>query len=117
MPKLSYAWKELKEQLGEDTDSKVRGTALLTGKQGACLDSPAAAGTESPGKGMTPGAGGSRWSRSNQSWKDVTASKGSGRESEAAGTRERIGSFRGQRSGVSNKTNSFQNRGQRRRFN
>ena len=28
MPNISYAWKELKEQLGEDIDSKVKGMVL-----------------------------------------------------------------------------------------
>lgn len=33
MPNISYAWKELKEQLGEDFDSKVKGMVFLKGKQ------------------------------------------------------------------------------------
>lgn len=33
MPNISYAWKELKEQLGEDIDSKVKGMVFLKGKQ------------------------------------------------------------------------------------
>uniref|UniRef100_A0A8C5Z7D2 RNA helicase n=1 Tax=Marmota marmota marmota TaxID=9994 RepID=A0A8C5Z7D2_MARMA len=32
MPNISYAWKELKEQLGEDIDSKVKGMVFLKGK-------------------------------------------------------------------------------------
>ncbi|ELW65741.1 Nucleolar RNA helicase 2 [Tupaia chinensis] len=32
MPNISYAWKELKEQLGEDVDSKVKGMVFLKGK-------------------------------------------------------------------------------------
>ena len=28
MPNISYVWKELKEQLGEDIDSKVKGMVL-----------------------------------------------------------------------------------------
>lgn len=32
MPNISYAWKELKEQLGEGIDSKVRGMVFLKGK-------------------------------------------------------------------------------------
>ena len=46
MPSISYAWKELKEQLGEDTDSKVKGMVFLKGKQGVCFDIPTASVTE-----------------------------------------------------------------------
>ena len=42
MPNISYAWKELKEQLGEDIDSKVKGMVFLKGKQGVCFDIPTA---------------------------------------------------------------------------
>ena len=40
MSSISYAWKELKEQLGEDIDSKVKGMIFLKGKQGVCFDIP-----------------------------------------------------------------------------
>ena len=40
MPNISYAWKELKRQLGEDIDSKVKGMVFLKGKQGVCFDIP-----------------------------------------------------------------------------
>ena len=46
MPNISYAWKELKEQLGGDTDSKVKGMVFLKGKQGVCFDIPTASVTE-----------------------------------------------------------------------
>ena len=46
MPNISYAWKELEEQLGEDIDSKVKGKVFLKGKQGVCFDIPTASGTE-----------------------------------------------------------------------
>ena len=46
MPNSSYAWKELKEQLGGDTDSKVKGMVFLKGKQGVCFDIPTASVTE-----------------------------------------------------------------------
>ena len=42
MPNISYAWKELKRQLGEDIDSKVKGMVFLKGKQGVCFDIPTA---------------------------------------------------------------------------
>ncbi|KAH0517038.1 Nucleolar RNA helicase 2 [Microtus ochrogaster] len=38
MPNISYAWKELKEQLGEGIDTKVRGMVFLKGKLGVCFD-------------------------------------------------------------------------------
>ena len=38
MPNIRYAWKELKEQLGEAIDSKVKGMVFLKGKHGVCFD-------------------------------------------------------------------------------
>ena len=84
MPKLSYASKELKEQLGEDIDSKARGRVLLKGEQGACLDSPTAAGTEVQGKG--PGS---------RRWQLSVATE----QPELEGPREGCRSFQGQREG------------------
>ena len=46
MPTISYAWKEPKEQLGEDIDSKVQGMVFLKGKQDVCFDIPTASLTE-----------------------------------------------------------------------
>ncbi|KAM4852227.1 nucleolar RNA helicase 2 [Thomomys bottae] len=46
MPNISYAWKELKEQLGENIDSKIKGMVFLKGKLGVCFDVPTAAVTE-----------------------------------------------------------------------
>ena len=46
MPNISYAWKEPKEQLGEDIDSKVKGMVFLEGKPGICFDIPTASVTE-----------------------------------------------------------------------
>ena len=46
MPNISYAWKELKEQLGEDIDSEVKGMVFLKGKQGVCFDIPTESVTE-----------------------------------------------------------------------
>ena len=46
MPNIIYAWVELKEQLGEDIDSKVKGIVFLKGKQGVCFDIPTASVTE-----------------------------------------------------------------------
>ena len=67
MPNSSYAWKELKEQLGGDTDSKVKGMVFLKGKQGVCFDIPTAPVTEVQKSGKTHDAGCFRWPRSNQS--------------------------------------------------
>ncbi|XP_042552270.1 nucleolar RNA helicase 2 [Dipodomys spectabilis] len=46
MPNISYAWKELKEQLGESIDSKIKGMVFLKGKLGVCFDVRTAAVTE-----------------------------------------------------------------------
>ncbi|KAK2108555.1 Nucleolar RNA helicase 2 [Saguinus oedipus] len=46
MPNISHAWKELKEQLGEEIDSKVKGMVFLKGKLGVCFDVPTASVTE-----------------------------------------------------------------------
>ncbi|MXQ99438.1 hypothetical protein E5288_WYG014320 [Bos mutus] len=46
MPNIIYAWVELKEQLDEDIDSKVKGIVFLKGKQGICFDIPNASVTE-----------------------------------------------------------------------
>ena len=42
MPNVSYAWKEPKEQLGEDIDSEVKEMVFLEGKSGVCFDIPTA---------------------------------------------------------------------------
>uniref|UniRef100_H0XXF8 Nucleolar RNA helicase 2 n=1 Tax=Otolemur garnettii TaxID=30611 RepID=H0XXF8_OTOGA len=46
MPNISYAWKELKEQLGENIDSKVKGMVFLKGKLGICFNVPTTSVTE-----------------------------------------------------------------------
>ena len=38
VPNIRYAWKELKEQLDEAIDSKVKGMVFLKGKHGVCFD-------------------------------------------------------------------------------
>ena len=76
--------KNLNLQLGEDIDSKVRGTVLLKGKQGACLDSPTAAGTEVQGKG-----------HDSRRWQLSVATE----QPELEGPREGCRSFQGQREG------------------
>ncbi|KAK5873846.1 hypothetical protein PBY51_018849 [Eleginops maclovinus] len=40
MHNLGYAWKSIKEQLGEDFEQHVRGMTFLKGKMGVCFDIP-----------------------------------------------------------------------------
>ncbi|XP_046275585.1 nucleolar RNA helicase 2 [Marmota monax] len=130
MPNISYAWKELKEQLGEDIDSKVKGMVFLKGKLGVCFDIPTAAVTEIQEK----------WHDSRR-WQLTVATE----QPELEGPREGYRSFRGQRegsrgfrgqrdgkrsfrgqrggsrnfrggSGGGNKSNRSQNKGQKRSF-
>ncbi|XP_025773640.1 nucleolar RNA helicase 2 [Puma concolor] len=131
MPNISYAWKELKEQLGEEIDSKVKGMVFLKGKQGVCFDVPTAAVTEIQEKwhdsrrwqlsvateqpeleGPREGYRGFRGQRE--------GSRGFRGQREGnrsfRGQREGNRSFRGQRSGGGNKSNRFQNKGQKRSF-
>ncbi|XP_062069958.1 nucleolar RNA helicase 2 [Lepus europaeus] len=84
MPNISYAWKELKEQLGEDVDSKIKGMVFLKGKLGVCFDVPTAAVTEIQEK----------WHDSRR-WQLSVATE----QPELEGPREGYGSFRGQRDG------------------
>ncbi|XP_057591149.1 nucleolar RNA helicase 2 [Hippopotamus amphibius kiboko] len=131
MPNISYAWKELKEQLGEDIDSKVKGMVFLKGKQGVCFDIPTASVTEvqekwhdsrrwqlsvateqpeleGPREGYRSFRGQREGNRSFRGQRE--GSRGS------RGQWERNRSFRGQRSGGGNKSNRFQNKGQKRSF-
>ncbi|KFP03874.1 Nucleolar RNA helicase 2, partial [Calypte anna] len=41
MRSMSYAWRGLKEQLGEEVDAKISAMRLLKGKMGVCFDIPA----------------------------------------------------------------------------
>lgn len=130
MPSISYAWKELKEQLGEDIDSKVKGMVFLKGKLGVCFDVRTAAVTEIQEK----------WHDSRR-WQLAVATEqpelegpregfrgprgregGRGFRGQRDGSRgfrgQRGGSrnSRGQRSGGGNKSNRSQNTGQKRSF-
>ncbi|XP_035124034.1 nucleolar RNA helicase 2 [Callithrix jacchus] len=84
MPNISYAWKELKEQLGEEIDSKVKGMVFLKGKLGVCFDVPTASVTEIQEK----------W-RDSRRWQLSVATE----QPELEGPREGYGGFRGQREG------------------
>ena len=87
MPNISYAWKELKEQLGEEIDSKVKGMVFLKGKQGICFDVHTAAVTEMQEK----------WHDS-RCWQLSVATE----QPELEGPREGYRNFRGQREGNQN---------------
>uniref|UniRef100_A0A2K6LK65 RNA helicase n=1 Tax=Rhinopithecus bieti TaxID=61621 RepID=A0A2K6LK65_RHIBE len=121
MPNISHAWKELKEQLGEEIDSKVKGMVFLKGKLGVCFDVPTTSVTEIQEK----------WHDSRR-WQLSVATE----HPELEGPREGYGGFRGQRdgnrrfrgqregsrgprgqrSGGGNKSNRSQNKGQKRSF-
>ncbi|XP_016044076.1 nucleolar RNA helicase 2 [Erinaceus europaeus] len=131
MPNISYAWKELKEQLGEGIDSRVKGMVFLKGKQGVCFDIPTAAvaevqekwhdsrrwqlsvateqpDLEGPREGYRNFRGQREGNRSSRGPRD--GNRGS------RGQRDGSRGFRGQRSGGGDRRNRFQNRGQKRSF-
>ena len=132
MPNISYAWKELKRQLGEDIDSKVKGMVFLKGKQGVCFDiptvsvaevqeerrdsrhGPLSVATEQPElEGPWEGYRNFRGQREgNRGFRGQREGNRSVR-----GQWERSRSFRGQQSGGGNKSNRFQNKGQKQSFN
>ncbi|XP_006889064.1 PREDICTED: nucleolar RNA helicase 2 [Elephantulus edwardii] len=133
MSNISYAWKELKEQLGEEIDSKVKGMVFLKGKMGVCFDVPTAAVTEIQEKwhdsrrwqlsvateqpeleGPREGFRGSRGPR--EGGRGYRGQRDGSRGFRGRRDGSRGGSFRGQRSGSSNRNNRSQNRGQKRSF-
>ncbi|KAL1790979.1 nucleolar RNA helicase 2 [Sigmodon hispidus] len=98
MSNISYAWKELKEQLGEDIDAKVKGMVFLKGKLGVCFDVHTEAVTEIQEK----------WHDSRH-WQLTVATEQPELEGPLEGYRGSCGAVRGQRSGSSN----FRGQGQR----
>ncbi|XP_032279702.1 nucleolar RNA helicase 2 [Halichoerus grypus] len=141
MPNISYAWKELKEQLSEDIDSKVKGMVFLKGKQGVCFDVPTAAVTEiqekwhdsrrwqlsvateqpeleGPREGYRGFRGQRDGSRGFRGQRDGSRGFRGQREGNRSfrGQREGNRGFRGQGSGGGNKSNRSQNKGQKRSF-
>ncbi|KAM5321078.1 nucleolar RNA helicase 2 [Glossophaga mutica] len=131
MPNISYAWKELKEQLGEEIDSKVKGMVFLKGKQGVCFDVRTAAVTEIQEKWHDS----RRWQLSvateqpelegpREGYRNFRGQRegNRGHRGQREGNRnfrgQRDGSrnFRGQRSGGGGRNNRFQNKGQKRSF-
>ncbi|XP_048194863.1 nucleolar RNA helicase 2 [Perognathus longimembris pacificus] len=139
MPNISYAWKELKEQLGESIDSKIRGMVFLKGKLGVCFDVPTAAVTEiqekwhdsrrwqlsvateqpeleGPPEGFRGGRGprdGSRGGRGQRDGSRGFRGQRNGTRNFRGGQRGGNRSFRGQQSGGGSQSN----RGQKRSFN
>ncbi|KAF6108206.1 DExD-box helicase 21 [Phyllostomus discolor] len=132
MPNISYAWKELKEQLGEEIDSKVKGMVFLKGKQGVCFDVRTAAVTEIQEKWHDS----RRWQLSvateqpdlegpREGYRNFRGQREGNRGGHRGqregnrnfrGQREGSRNFRGQRSGGGGRNNRFQNKGQKRSF-
>ncbi|XP_053778852.1 nucleolar RNA helicase 2 [Desmodus rotundus] len=131
MPNISYAWKELKEQLGEEIDSKVKGMVFLKGKQGVCFDVRTAAVTEIQEKWHDS----RRWQLSvateqpelegpREGYRNFRGQREGNRGHRGQregnrnfrGQREGSRNFRGQRSGGGSRNNRFQNKGQKRSF-
>nr|XP_020663614.1 nucleolar RNA helicase 2 [Pogona vitticeps] len=120
MHTIGYAWRGLKEQLGEDIDNKVYRMRFLKGKTGACFDIPVA-----------------ELSKIQQTWQDTRrwqlsvatelpeleeslneGGRGGGASEFRNGRRGGGGSdFRNRRrGGGSNRHDRFRNRGQKRNF-
>ncbi|KAH0623519.1 hypothetical protein JD844_006348 [Phrynosoma platyrhinos] len=133
MHSIGYAWRGLKEQLGEDIDNKVFRMRFLKGKTGVCFDIPVAELSkmqqtwqdtrrwqlsvatelpeleESPNEGGRGGGGGSDFRNGR---------RGGGGGSDFRNGRRGGGSnFRnGRRGGSSNRNDRSRNRGQKRSF-
>ncbi|XP_021507131.1 nucleolar RNA helicase 2 [Meriones unguiculatus] len=134
MPNISYAWKELKEQLGESIDAKVRGMVFLKGKLGVCFDVRTEAVTEIQEKwhdsrrwqltvateqpeleGPLEGYRGGRGQR-DSSRGAFRGQRGGSRNFRGQGQRGGSKNFRGQRPGGGNRSNRSPNKGQKRSF-
>ncbi|XP_008830862.1 nucleolar RNA helicase 2 [Nannospalax galili] len=137
MPNISYAWKELKEQLGESIDSKVKGMVFLKGKLGVCFDVRSEAVTEIQEKwhdsrrwqlavateqpeleGPLEGYRGGRGQRDGSRGGGGFRGQRSGsRNFRGQGQRGGNRNFRGQRPGGGSKSSRSPNKGQKRSFN
>uniref|UniRef100_A0A803Y707 RNA helicase n=1 Tax=Meleagris gallopavo TaxID=9103 RepID=A0A803Y707_MELGA len=93
MRSMSYAWRGLKEQLGEEIDGKISAMRFLKGKMGVCFDIPV-----DESSGGTHGAGSWRWPRSCPSWRSSRRTRTAGRRALAA-SRRTAGSAAGSRAG------------------
>lgn len=135
MPNISYAWKELKEQLGEGIDAKVRGMVFLKGKLGVCFDVRTEAVTEIQEKwhdsrrwqlavateqpeleGPLEGYRGGGRGQRDGSRGAFRGQRGGSRNFRGQGQRGGSRNFRGQRPGGGNKSNRSPNKGQKRSF-
>ncbi|XP_049977909.1 nucleolar RNA helicase 2-like [Alexandromys fortis] len=121
MPNISYAWKEIKEQLGKGIDAKVRGMVFLKGKLEVCFDVRTEAVTEIQEKwhdsrrwqlsvateqpeleGPVDGYRGGRGQRDGNSGA-FRGQRGGSKNFRGQGQRGRNRNFRGQRPGGGNK--------------
>nr|XP_004657939.1 nucleolar RNA helicase 2 [Jaculus jaculus] len=133
MPNISYAWKELKEQLGESIDSKVKGMVFLKGKLGVCFDVRTEAVTEMQEKwrdsrrwqlsvateqpeleGPLEGFRGGRGQR--DGGRGFRGQRNGNRNFRGQGQRGGSRNFRGQGSGGGSRSNRPPNKGQKRSF-
>ncbi|XP_068927576.1 nucleolar RNA helicase 2 [Petaurus breviceps papuanus] len=126
MHNIGYAWRGLKEQLGEEIDDKVTRMTFLKGKMGVCFDVPAAevktfqeqwqdsrrwqlsVATERPELEQQPDEGRGFSSFRNQ--RQGGGGRGGGRGSGRGGGRG------GRGGGGFSRNDKFQNRGQKRSF-
>ncbi|XP_077206669.1 nucleolar RNA helicase 2 [Paroedura picta] len=108
MHNIGYAWRGLKEQLGEDIDNKVNRMRFLKGKTGVCFDIPA-----------------TELSKIQQMWQDsrrwqlsvataLPELEESPRDSSRGGSDSEFRN--GRRGGNFNRHDRFRNRGQKRSF-
>ncbi|KAM6442869.1 nucleolar RNA helicase 2 [Liasis olivaceus] len=108
MHATGYAWRGLKEQLGEDIDNKISRMCFLKGKMGVCFDIPVA-----------------ELNKIKETWQDtrrwqlsVATELPELEDSPREGGRNSGSEFRnGRRSGGFNRHDRFRNRGQKRSFN
>ena len=132
MPNISYAWKELTEQLGGDTDSKVKGNGLSQRKAGCLLWYPHCISNRSTGKmawftvlAAFCGHGATRAGRTMGRILQLLRTEGrqlrcqgtAWGQPRCQGTAERSRSFRGQRAGGGYTSNRFQTKSRKHSFN
>ncbi|XP_043375272.1 nucleolar RNA helicase 2-like isoform X4 [Dermochelys coriacea] len=102
---ISYAWRGLREQLGDEIDRKVNRMCFLKGKMGVCFDIPAVNLKQIQGK----------WQDSKHWHLTVATQLPELAETQREGGRGFYDSRNGRRSGSFNR-NRFRNRGQKRSF-
>ncbi|CAM5167690.1 unnamed protein product [Natator depressus] len=102
---ISYAWRGLREQLGDEIDRKVNRMCFLKGKMGVCFDIPAVNLRQIQGK----------WQDSKHWHLTVATQLPELAETQREGGRGFYDSRNGRRGGSFNR-NRFRNRGQKRSF-